>query len=309
MAIYRKWFFVLYLASIGMACEPAQGESDMTNFFDGLGATDLGTSKLILPGPIGERGQWIKMIDISRKDDLATSLNVSFRTEYDSNVSPPASGNPVVGYLLWGVGGSRSEVEFDIPPNKTPADLAPSGRGNNAPMANVGGGLQVNISASHVSVYVRHDGNLASIVHTEKSWAAVPPGPPVQVIGDPNAARVLTFVSPGTGPMSPLQRTIHVVGGTTFPPGVTNLLNPAEGVVITVPPFAKRVRFQRGEPDLESLRVVCMTSANPVLRSFSVPVGFEDWIALDPTTTRLTITNSSAAIIGSLQAVFDVTPI
>lgn len=277
-------------------------------FFDHFAnrATDLGSTKYITPAnQIGQRGAWQKMIDVSVPDKDAALIAVSLRSEYDIDPATglPNTGQPLVAWIQWGVGGGENQVEFDIPPAKYPQGLAPQGHSELAPMMNIGGGVTVMVYASHVSVYARHDGQMASIANVVQR-GVLPPNDP---IGNICAAKILAFLGPGTAQRSIIERTIFVAGGTV-PGEMASQLAPGAGMIVSVPPFSKSVRFQRSTPHLNPLAVECYASAGLPHRTFYVPVNSDAYYPLDASTIALSIYNQGATNLEYLQAVFDVTP-
>jgi hypothetical protein len=203
-------------------------------------------------------------------------------------------GSPLVGLLIWGVGGAHNELEFDIPSPRLAAQLTPIDP-NNRPSINIGSGIQVPISASHVSLWVRNDANLSPVNNLAlDNW-----------IGCTTAAKVMAFVCPdGGSSRAILTRTIYAVGGNnTFKP---DSLASGSSVRISVPPFAKRVRIQAGGATLD---VNCTNNVGMAYRFFSIPSGWEDWVDFDPQTSTLEIFNRTSNNINWMQCVFDVSPI
>lgn len=313
MAIHRQWLPFVYLAIISAACE-APPEGDTMRFFDHFKnkQSELGTTKLVQSSPVvGERGPWVKMLNVSVPDEDAALITVSFRSEYDTDPATglPAIGQPLVGSIQWGVGGAESQVEFDIPAPKNPQGFTPIGFPQNAPMINIGGSRSVSIYCSHVSVYARHDGNMSPLVNPPQQAALIPPQAPNDRIGAAgNPAKILAFIGPGVGPMSIVERTIYAVGGNTLPALATSQLAPGVSVLVSVPPFTHAVRFQRGDPNLFPLDVLAFSSNAATHRTFSVPINSEAWYPIDAATVALEVFNRGAVNLNRLQLVFDVTP-
>lgn len=311
--MYRFTTLLPFLFVTLSACEGMEDQAMRENFFDKYTAPELGTTKLIdpalLPNPapppappfipnIGTRGTPVKMIDISCDDQWATDVTVSVRAEYDldPNTGNPAVGGPLVGTLQWGVGGSENQVEFDIPNARIPDQMAPAGDFPRAPMVLNGNGVQIFLAGtSHVSLTVRNDGSLSPLTT-----------PGVNQIGFVARAKVLAHVSPGGSPLARLERVI-TVSTITSPLGVA----PLNTVSVTIPPFAKSVRFERYNASqlVEPIEVLFFpfTGGN-LLRIVGLGANDEGPILLSPVCGEMIIRNLGASVVNQLNAVFDVTP-
>lgn len=274
------------------------------DFFSVYGKGDtggcmLGTTKLIVAGAlVGQKGDWQKMLNVSVPNSMACPVIVSVRTEFsvDPLTGAATLGCPVVGQLQWGVGGAENQVEFDVPSPRTSALLFPATAGNQ-PMNNLGNGVQVFVSSSHISLSVRHDGNLSPLTN-----------PGGDFIGTILPVKVLAFITPGTGTgHSAVERTIICAGGNTLPvPGATPLA--AGGfVVVSIPPFSRSMRVQRN-PVGTPLQLLFANNNGTVYREFAVPVNAEGPIPVDGWCQEVRIFNTAAVPINFMQAVFDVTP-
>jgi len=279
-------------------------------FFMDIERGKLGTTKLVTAAPdIGSRGPWQMMLNISKDDQEATPLIVSLRTEY-STAEPTVSGGavpgpdpvgtsqiggPLVGRVEWGVGGGKNIVDFDLQCPKLPDLIAPVTFPLNQPIEDSGGGVQLCVSASSLTVYVRNDGNLSPVN-----------APDQDRIGSPLPAKIICFVSPGsTRGGTPLQRTIVVAGGIDigFP------LVPLAIVNVPIPTFARRVNFCRIPIANTALRVTTQNNFGATLREFHIPANSEGPMRLQGNEVSLRLENTSATDIDELQAVFDVDPI
>lgn len=281
---------------------------DTRNFFQKFSATDLGTTKTVISGfgvaglgLVGTRGQQQKMIDVSVEDAGACPIIVSARVEYQNDVAgAPQIGGPIVGIVQWGIGGGENQVEFDIPSGRLPTELAPliAGVGNPdfEPMTNTGNGAQIYLgAASHVSVYVRHDGYVSPLFN-----------PGGDYVGSPTPAKVIVHIQPATGSgHPPAERTIYVAGG------VNNLAADAipalGGQNISVPPFARSVRVQRipfGLPVQLNFR----NNFNWQYRVVDLGPNDEGPVRIDAATDRIFLVNSGAAPLTHCQCVFDIAP-
>jgi hypothetical protein len=299
--IITIWFLAL------SNCGQPESEVDEMTFFTKYGATELGTTKIVNPSQnIGERGSEQKMIDVSVDDKGATPIIISARVEYVNN--PSAIGGPIVGRVLWGIGGGYNEMEFDIPSARIPELLAPLNQPPRyQPMNNTGNGVQVYLgAASHVSVYVRNDGQISSLINVLANGGLVPPLPPTDRIGSPTPAKILLHIQPGTGAgKTRIERTIVVAGGVLIDP--LSSIPVLQGVLVSLPPFSRQVRLQRdpiGGP-------IGITFRNNFLSSYrTVNLGPNDEgpIDIDAASDSMIIQNTGAAPITQLQAVFDVTP-
>ena len=299
----RQVIIALFLLVGLPACEegaqlPSNKDAEpMTEtFFDKYTQSELGSTKYVQPGEApGFRGPAQKMIDISVEDSGACPVVVSIRSEYTTaDDGTPQTGYPLVGILQWGIGGGENQLEFDIPAPRYPANLAPAGMPNFQPMTNAGQGVLVHISGtSHVSLYVRNDSRMSPLNN-----------PGADTIGFIAPAKVIAFVGPSDGGNGTrLERTIFAVGGT-----VGSVLAPGASVQISVPPFAKSVRFQRN-PGTAPIEVDFLPYAGAIMtRIVDLGVNDEGPIPLSATANTLVVYNRSAADILQMQAVFDVTP-
>jgi hypothetical protein len=244
----------------------------------------------------------------------ASLVTVSCRAEYTTTLDVNGNavdtiGFPAVGVVQWGVGGGINELEFDIPSAKFPGYIPPYGSpGMFQPLSLNANGVQFTISASHVSVYIRHDGGLTPILANG-----------ADIIGDLRPIRVSCFVGPGgtASENMPLRRSFYAVGGTgavyyplVFPANIT--LAPGAFVTVPVPPFAKSMAFYRVGVGLTTppLEVWCSPNANLALGNpiINIPVGNNDFFPLDPITGTLVVFNRGATDINYLRVSFDVTP-
>lgn len=280
------------LCLVGLAACDQTAERNAMSFFEKYSAPELGTTKFVDPAPnAGERGPLIKMVDISVEDNQAMPVTVSVRTEYTINpvTANPAIGMPLVGILQWGIGGGENQVEFDIPSPRFPNNVSPAGNMPNSPMNNIGQGVQLYLSgASHVSLYVRNDARMSPLVT-----------PGVSVIGFTESAKVIAFISPGGSQNARIERSIYLS---------TNVSPLAAGATVrlTVPPFAKSVRFERREN--QPLTLNFFNNSSVIVRDSTVPVNFEGPIPISTSTADILVTNSGALATTWLIAVFDVTP-
>lgn len=206
-------------------------------------------------------------------------------------------GSPCVGRILWGVGGGKNLLEFDIPSPRIPDFWPPVGLPGQWPVSDLGGGIQLYINASHVSLWVRNDANLSTLTGANI---------PNRVPGTVFPSKVIAFCAPGAsrgGP--PLQRTIVVAGG--FPPAP---LTPGSVVNVPIPPFAKRVRFERDPIATTPLRITFFNNVFVVLREVNIPVNAEGPINVSQAqAVTLNIQNQGADNITQMTCVFDVDPI
>jgi hypothetical protein len=283
-----------------------QGE-DMKSatFFEKYGASELGTTKYVTANAvIGMRGPEQKMIDVSVDDTGACPVVVSIRTEYEQTA---AIGGPVVARVQWGVGGGQNQVEFDVPSPKLPSLTAPLGQSPDyQPMTNPGGGVQVYIGGtSHVSVYVRNDGNMASLANTLGQAAL--PAAPNDYIGSPTPVKVIVHIEPAMGTGHPsVERTIWVAGGITGQ--ITSAITPGNAIVATVPPFGQSVRVQRTPSGLP-VHLRFINNFGVTYREIDLGPNDEGPVSFDASTVSIAFQNTGAANITQLQAAFDVTPI
>jgi hypothetical protein len=283
------------------ACD-MQGEKTM-NFFDKYSATDLGSTKIVTANAVvGLRGEMQKMLDISVDDDGACSVDISIRAEYSVTVDTGIQtvGGPLVGLLQWGVGGGSNQVEFDIPTARLPASLAPNalaalgtGAVVNAPTYDLGRGVKIRLgSASHVSLTVRSDGNMSPLNN-----------PGGDFIGNNAAAKIIAFAGPSDmAANTPLERSLVAAGGNAGSP-----LAPLGVVFVTIPPFAKSVRFER-TPAASPMLVTFFTNNGVAHRNLNVAVNDEGPFPLAAASDHFSIINQGAANIDWITCVFDVTP-
>lgn len=266
------------------------------NFFEKCSPSELGTIKFVGAGLVaGQRGSNNKMIDVSCEDSGAIPVTVSVRTEggSDPTTGQPATGGPVVATLQWGVGGAYNELEFDVPPARVPGNMAPAGDYPRAQMVLDGGGVSIFLAgASHVSLYVRNDASQSPLIT-----------PGVGTIGYNAAAKVHAFVSPGGSQTSKIERQIIL---STF----AQVIAPAGTVVVTVPPFAKSVRFERVFVSgiVEPLALSFFNGLGQIFRQTIVPVNGEGPFEISPQTVWILVTNTGASNMQWSSAIFDVTP-
>lgn len=281
---------------------------DKRTFFEKFGATDLGTTKIvtsgIVTGIIGTRGQQQKMIDVSVEDAGACPIIVSGRVEYQNDAGGVSQiGGPIVGIIQWGVGGGENQVEFDIPSARLAGFVAPIGANANfQPMTQMGNGAQIYLGgASHVSVYVRHDGYCSPLVN-----------PGGDYIGSPVPAKVIVHIQPATGSgQPPVERTIVAAGGMADnPPGAPvpgDYLTPANAIGVSIPPFGRCVRIQRipfGSP----VHLEFANNFGVRIRHYDLGPNDEGPVRIDAASDMVFVQNTGAVNITKLQCVFDVAP-
>jgi hypothetical protein len=204
----------------------------------------------------------------------------------------PNVGSPLVGILQWGVGGGQNQIEFDIPNPKLVQLLYPTNFPQSQPMTNTGMGVQIAVSASHISLYGRNDSNIAPLADPTAT----------DYVGNfIRPAKVIAFVSPGDiGSQGRLERTIYVAES------ISSLAGGAF-VVISVPPFAQSLRIQRAPAGTPIGLSFSNNVGNPY-RNVDLGPNDEGPIPLDPNCQTITLVNAGAIAIPRLQAVFDVRP-
>lgn len=274
-------------------------------FFDKYGQTELGTTKIVQAAQnTGERGSEQKMIDVSVDDKGACPVIISARVEYVNN--PAAIGGPIVGRVQWGTGGAYNEMEFDIPSARLPDALAPlTVPPIYQPMNNTGNGVQVYLgAAAHVSVYVRNDGQIASLANVLGNAALGLP--PSDRVGSPTPAKILLHIAPGSGSgQVRTERTIWVAGGVL--PDPLDVMTPLLAIKVSIPPFARRVRIQR-EPIGNPVALVFQNNFFSSYRTVNLGPNDEGPVDIDAASDSINIQNTGAVNITQLQAIFDVTP-
>lgn len=273
---------------------------DQRTFFQRFSASELGVTLFVEANPIlGYKGDPKKILNLTVDSAGACPVIVSLRSEYEIVNTVSQIGGPIVASVMWGIGGGRNEVEFDVPSGKLAADLAPlpAGTPYNEPMNNLGGGIQVYLGgASHVSISVRNDGNISPLTN-----------PGGDRVGSTTAVKVIAHIEPGTASgLAPVERTIYAVGGNANLPA--DHLLPLNPINVSVPPLAKSVRFQR-IPGNSPIQVLCINNFGMILREVNLGPNDEGPIPIDSSTGKLRIFNQSAADIDYMQAVFNVTPI
>lgn len=205
-------------------------------------------------------------------------------------------GAPVVGIMQWGVGGGHAELEFDVPAPRWPLLNSPFGLPDNQPMQNTGNGVSIPITASHVSLYVRHDGYMSPINN-----------PGADYIGNLSPVKVICFAGPGSVNQAQLRRTIFAVGGQM--PGPISNLAPAGNVIVNVPPYANKVWIQR-YPAATPVRVEFRKNdGSTYYHDVGLAVNSEGPIVIDGMSEGFSVTNVGATNINFLQAVFEVSPL
>jgi hypothetical protein len=204
----------------------------------------------------------------------------------------PNVGSPLVGILQWGVGGGQNQVEFDIPNPKLVQLLYPTAFPQSQPMSNTGMGVQVGVSASHISFYARNDSNLAPLASA---------GANTSIGNNILPAKIIVFVSPGEiDSDARLERTIYIAEGIAP-------LAAGAYVTMSVPPFAKKLRIQRAPAGTPVGLTFSNNVGNPY-RNVDLGPNDEGDIPLDPNCQTIVVINTAAVAIPRLQAVFDVKP-
>lgn len=290
---------------------------DKRTFFEKFGASELGTTKTVnsglVSGVLGTRGQQQKMIDVSVEDAGACPVIVSARVEYQNDAGGVSQiGGPIVGIVQWGVGGGENQVEFDIPSARLAGFVAPIGAGPGfQPMNQLGNGAQIYLgAASHVSVYVRHDGYMSSLANTLNN-NALGLGP-TDYIGSPVPAKVIVHLQPATGSgQPPVERTVVVAGGMLdnppAAPVVTDYLTPGNAIGVSIPPFGRCLRVQRipfGTP----IHLRFTNNFGVTIREYDLGPNDEGPVRIDAASDMVFVQNTGAANIIKLQCVFDVPP-
>jgi hypothetical protein len=211
---------VLLCGLLGLVgCNDGSDTMEIESFWTQFRQDELGSTKLVQPGfNLGDNGtaRQVKAIELHADDRYATPMLISLRAEYgidENTISPvlseptpgveviaggnagtgiPLIGFPLVARLEWGTGGGRNAIEFDIPSVKVPGVgpldpvVTPPA---SQPVIDPGQGVMVYISASAVTVTLRHDGNLAPLSSFGAGF-----GNAVDRIGSPLNAKVKTFV-------------------------------------------------------------------------------------------------------------------
>ncbi len=307
----RQPIAVFFLVATLAGCDATIYEDAETmktqTFFEKYGQTELGSTKTVVANAnIGERGPEQKMIDISVDDAGSCPVIVSFRVEYGAAVG---IGGPLVGIVQYGTGGGETQVEFDIPSGRHPGQMAPQGQPPRyQPMTNTGSGLNVYLgAASHVSVYVRNDGFIASIQNVIARANLVPSQTPNDYVGSPSPAKVIVHVQPAEGSGHPkVERSIWACGGVLAQP--ESVLPPGMAVWVTVPPFSKSVRVQR-TPSGSPIQLNFHNNFGFNYRTINLGPNDEGPVEFDSATDAINFFNTGAANIDIMQAVFDVTPV
>jgi hypothetical protein len=153
-------------------------------------------------------------------------------------------------------------------------------------------GVQIGISASHISLYARNDANLAPLASATGADS----------IGNSiSPAKVIAFVSPGEIiSESRLERTIFIA--ESISPIAAGAF-----VTVSIPPFAQSVRMQRA-PAGTPLTLTFQNNVSNPYRIVDLGPNDEGEIPIDPNCQTLVVTNAAAIPIPRLQAVFDVKP-
>lgn len=305
----RIGILAAFIAAVGCG-----GEQEMaSDFFRQFQPTELGTTKIVSPGPTGLRGEPIKMLRLNTEDGLAALVSFSFRSEYDlgqpqvSGFPPPAGegtlriGAPLMGKIRWGIGGAYSEIEFDIPAGRLPDIIRPTVPGAQ-PASNTGNGTTITLAGSAFEVTVIHDGNL----HPTRGAGNAAS----EVIGNPFEAKVMAMAHPWLGGKGHVRRTIYVCYSDVTGPGS---LPAATQTSISIPMFAKRVYFPRADnavppANVPPLQVNVLDNTNTLIRAFNVSANQEGPFEVFPNEVTMAITNSGANDLRRLEAVFDVDP-
>jgi hypothetical protein len=276
-------------------------------FFDRFKPAELGTVRLVTPAQfLGQRGDWMKLLELHAPDGDACPVHISFRSEYSITGAVVSGGpttgdgiisqgGPIVARVSWGVGGARNVIEFDVPPSRVPANFLPPATVNQ-PVNDIGNGITLNVSGSAFAVEVRNDGNLAT-------FSA--PAADNRIGFEVSPVRVQAFVSPGSASgRAPLRRMVYAAGGTPNRP----LANGATLIGIPIPSFAKRVFLTRIDPATTPLTVFTTDPFGVLLRQVNVPVNSEGPIELSAAEATITVTNAGAVPAATLNLLFEVDP-
>lgn len=287
------------------------GEEQRPMFFDNFRETELGTFKIVQPSPtFGNRGDYVKALELHAEDAQAAEVMFAFRTEYGivepvvSDAPPPVgagtplTGGPMVARVTWGVGGAYSQIEFDVPESRFPTFFEPSGQPTRQPVNDIGNGIVATFSGSSFTVELRNDGNLATLT------ASLAAGNNRIGIADPTGARCRTFAAPAGGAItSPLRRSIYVAGGSpNFP------LAAGAGINVTVPSFAKRFYLFRTQSAATPFLINTGDSFGGAIRAINIGVNEEGPWELSPIEQTLGVNNLGAVAASVVLLVFDVNP-
>lgn len=265
-------------------------------------ATELGNTTLVPPNAVASsRGDPRKILNVIAPDQFAQPVTINLRVEYSivevlpggavpANLGADQIGFPIVALVKWGTGGAYQQIEFDVPPAIRADVNAPLATPGARPVTDLGSGVNITLSGAAFEVQVRNDGSLSHLV----APTVVAP------IGSPTPAKVMATLGPAApGGNAPVRRVIYVAGdGQNLAAGI--------GVLVPIPPLAKRVRFMRIPIDTTPLTVEMLDPTAVVILSVPVPVNSDGPLELHPNVRILRVINNGAVPITSLQVVYDV---
>jgi hypothetical protein len=282
----------------------------------------LGSRKLVEPNQqLGFRGEYVKMLNLTIP--TPEMVDIHLRTEYGTipdgqpNAGTFQIGGPFVARVRWGVGGASQVIEFDVPSVNNPANFAP-GVGippAEQPFNEIGNGVVFSASGSAFEVQIRNDARLQALNGPNPATGVI--GFALQIFQNPAIGAAsgfkqlgipaIAFITPhGDSKFAPLQRSIYVVGAANGTPN-TPLL-PANTVQITIPSWAKNVKFLRFPIATTPLNAVTFDNNANIWREFNVGVNEVGPVDLFGAEQTILVTNNGAVNITSMIAVFDVTP-
>jgi hypothetical protein len=244
-----------------------------------------------------------RLLDLACEGRFARTVSITFAAfvlEPDQNSLANTTG-PITGIVEYGNGAVFARVEFDIPAVSRLPGLLTTRGGVTTPYPNgfkspAISGVTVCVAAGAVRTFARNDNNLPLVYFPER------------IIGSVNASNIDPTVSCSVaygetfGANRHLKKTIYIVDNDGF---AASSMAPGDSVEISVPPFAKTVRFPRTPVDTTTLGVIFDSYFGPEYGTYAVPAGGDGPFEIPPDCFRIKIANTGATSITRMSAIFD----
>jgi hypothetical protein len=272
---------------------------------------NLGVSKVIttpLAKPFNflaiAAGKEERLLDLACEGRYARTVSLTFAAfilEPDQNSLADTTG-PITGIVEFGNGAVFARVEFDIPAVSRLPGLLATRAGVNTVYPNgfkspAISGVTVCVPAGSVRTFARNDNNLP-LVFT-----------PDRIIGSIDANNIDPTVSCSIaygetfGANRHLKKTVYIVDNSGA--AVVAAMSAGDSVEISVPPFAKTVRFPRTPVALSTLGIIFDSYFGPEYGTYVVPAGGDGPFEIPPDCFRIKIANTGATAITRMSAIFD----